>query len=252
MKISLHAVFFVGLVCFADARAQDRFLDTSKGPLGPEWVVSPGSNPSMAGGTTVPYGSGAAPNLQEALIDLNAALERLGNANPAAKAEYLPRAMAGVKQAIADVKLAIDNVDGRPTPIASTLPALPSGVGNPISGLVVVPTTKPTMASPNMDAAMASLTKAQAELNRADGSNKGIFLPRAKADLVFAMDNANAAINLANGLPASQPKAAASPVPAAAMSSGSFSAAEIGGTLVVVVVLVALIVEQVWRARNRR
>jgi hypothetical protein len=114
------------------------------------------------------------------------------------------------------------------------------------------------MSSPNMDAAMAALAKVQADLNRTDGSNKGIFLPRAKADLVFTMDNTNAAINLANGLPASQPMAAANPGALAptgldpAMPLGELTTSEIGGALLVAVVLLGIVIEQYLRSRGRR
>jgi hypothetical protein len=195
-------------------------------------------------------GSGLHPNLQNAYVALIDAQDELRTAQPDRKGDYLPRAMTGVQMALADVLLAIDNADGRPMPPASSLRKLPPGVGNAASGLTVVPLTNPKIASPHMDNAAAALNKALRYLKATTPGNKGIYLSRAEADVQFAIDNAYAAVNLANGFPPSQSKSAMNP--AQGNSAMSFSANELIGLAVLVIAAVALLLEQLFRARLGR
>jgi len=132
---------------------------------------------------------------------------------------------------------------------------LPTVLGNVTSGVTVVATTTPKVSSPNMDAAVSDLTTAQNELKQASPSDKGVFLPRAKGDVAFAMDNANAAINLANDLPATGSAMAATPVPTPVVAAAARPAVGgnqqiLWGALAVVVVIIAILVEMLLRRRH--
>ena len=197
------------------------------------------------------YRSGKYIHLEAALVALLSADQELTSAFPGKKREYLPRSILGVQQAIADVKLAMDTAAGRPTPAPPTLPSLPAGVGNASSGMVVMPTTTPKIPSPAMEAALLALATARDELARASPSDKGIFLPRAMADVTFAMDNANAAINLVNDLPAVVPTPPPAPARAPATAPGMKNNQQfLWAALAVLVVLVAIGVELLVRKRS--
>jgi len=178
----------------------------------------------------VVYGSGKYPHLQAALTALTAAQDQLGNANPAAKGIYLPRAKQGVLFAIADLKLAIDHNDGVPISSRSTLPELPTGVGNVSSGLEVVLEPKAGLNGPMMDLAQASLNAALDELKYPDPGNSGVFIQRTITDIAFTIDNANAGRNLSAGYPPYQTKAVA--------AAKSLDYKMIGGLLLGLVILI--------------
>jgi hypothetical protein len=239
MKTASRIVVFAGLISLAGAAAFGQ-------PAGSTFTFTGGIT---GGGTTTPYGTGYYPRLQTALVDLYSAQEQLGYANAADKADYLPRAILGVQTAIADVKRAADNSDGLTPPPVASLPSLPAGVGNPSSGLVIVPTATPKVPSPFMDSAIASLNDAQSQLKAATPGGKGDYLPRAIVDVAFAIDNANAAVNAANGLRPSQPNVAPSPDPA--NPGANLSVKEIGGALLAVIILLAIGVEHVLRGKGR-
>ncbi len=211
MKTTTAILLLSGGLGFTKAQAQNLTGISSGG----SFIQS---SPFAAGASMIPppYNTGRNPRLHDALAALFEAQQDLDTANPGIKKDYLPRSILGVQQAIADVEMAMDTADGRPTPVPSALPSLPAGVGNPASGLIIVPATTPKISSPNMEAALLALATAQDELTRATPGNKGIFLPRAMADVTFAMDNANAAINLVNGLPAVAPAPALAPASVAA------------------------------------
>jgi len=210
-----------------------------------------GAPPSSASGTasydpanyeSAHYGSGKYPHLQAALAALNVAEQSLGNANPAAKGIYLPRAIQGVRFAITDIKLAIDHNDGT-TITTRALPELPTGVGNMSSNLEVVLTKTPRNASPFMDMARASLIAAMNELNYSDPGNSGVFIQRAKADIAFTLDNANAGVNLANGYPPYQAKVVVTAKP--------MNYKMIGGSLVGLIILVLVTIKVFLHERRK-
>jgi len=214
MKTTLAILLLTGLFWFAGAQAQNQTGTPLRTTSMQDALIA-------SGASLIPpqYNNGEYPRLHDALAALFAAQQDLDNASAGVKKEYLPRSILGVQQAIADVELAMDTVDGRPTPAPSALFSLPAGVGNAASGLIIMPTTTPKIPSPNMEAALLALATARDELARATPGNKGIFLPRAMADVTFATDNANAAINLVNGLPAVTPTPAPAPAAAPGMKS---------------------------------
>ena len=276
MKLSSLIVFIAGAVWVADIAAQGQSVVPEASPPpssmangSPAYIpssVGTNSLPSgmtfgsgsltYIGGTgTVPYGSGKHPNLQSALVDLSDAFDNLNRAHSADKGDYLLRAMMAVQMAIADVKYTLDDDDGVPPPPESSLPSLPPGVGNPSSGLKVVLKNNLRFTSPDMDKALADLTKVQGEFNIAVHWTPPVFMARAVADVNFAVDNVNAAVNVANGYPATQPNAGAGPTPPSPVASApeaSINMAEIIGAIVIIVVLIGIIAEQVMvRAKGR-
>ena len=258
MKRTSAIVLLAGLVWFAEAKAQNQPPPPSGPPpaaTGQTMYFSGGPSAAQVyspGSASIPpeYRTGKYIHLEAALVALLNAQRELNVANGVDKAEYLPRALLGTQLAIDDVKRGMDTAAGRPTPAVSALPSLPTGVGNASSGLTIVPTATPTIPSPHMDAAIAGLTTAQNELKLASPSNKGIFLPRAVADVAFTIDNANAAINLTNSLPAAQPKPPPGLVPATPSPFVNDPRVLWGG-LMVLLVVIAIIVEQAIRRRQR-
>jgi hypothetical protein len=208
----------------------------------------------ITSGPSVVYGNGAAPHLQSTLIHLNAALNQLGSMTPLDNQGYFQRTTLGVDQAIADVKLAIDTAEGRTPSAAMTWPSLPMGLGNASSGLIVAASAHPAALSPQMESVILNLKDAMNELGVTDPSNKGIFLPRAVADVTFALDNANASMNVAAGAPAvMQPTvgitATVASAPKWAVGNNAYI---LTGLVLVIIAMVAGVAELAFRGRTKR
>lgn len=218
----------------------------------------------VGGGFTLssgmPYGSGHYPHLQRALQILQNAQQELVLARNNDKADFRDRAIFGVQMAIADVKLSIDNADLLTVPPVATLPSLPLGVGNPKSNLVVPPLANPKVTAPHMDAALALLATTMTELNATTNGNpatglgvKGDYLPRAMADVTFAVENSKAAINMVNGVPPTKPNPAA--ITDSAASSGedvNFVLIELGVAGVTVLIFAVVVVVMRLRKDYRK
>jgi hypothetical protein len=172
--------------------------------------------------SSIRYGTGNYPHLQKALVHLATAAQELNLARNDDKADYRDRAVVGVQMAIADVKRSIDHADQKSVPPVASLPALPEGLGNPQSNLVVPPLENPKISAPHMVAAIEELAGALRELRATTNGDpatgvgvKGDYLPRAIADVTFAIENSKAAINRVNGAPAEVQKASTPPAVAA-------------------------------------
>ena len=220
-------------------------------PAGPPGAIAWNGSFSLAQSPV--YGSGGSSNLDLALQALYSAQQLLASAKVGGRqGDYARRTATGLQMAIADVKLAYDTADGRPTPPDSALPHLPEGVGNTSSVLQVVPTRTLVASTPDMDGTVAALNHAMDALNHATWGNKGVFLPRAMADVRFALDNAIAAINVANGQPASLSKPGANPAPASPPLLAKMKLSTVQTTWVVLglFILLAIAFEIIWRAKR--
>ncbi len=243
MKTTRAIAFFAALFWFPCAHAQN--LSTAQTSPAPTLA----GQFAFSGANLIPpqYNTGKYPRLQGALIALFDAQQDLNAVTGGSNGEYLSRSIYGVKQAVADVELAMDTADGRPTPSPTLLPSLPPGLGNPSSGIVTRLTFTPNVPSPAMDAALLALATAQDELRRASPGNKGIFLPRAMEDVNFATSNALVAVNQVRGIPFAPPK----PAPTASPGKNGNQLMS-WGALAALVVVTALLAEMLLRKRQGR
>jgi len=250
---------WVGLV---DLSAQTQIYPASGSSTSATNIIVSSGNLTVSGGFSppgiiAPYGSGNYPHLQAALLYLLQAQEAFNEAEQGVKAQYLPRAKTGVITAISDVQWAIDHSDGKTTPTGAALSELPSGVGRADSTEMVVATINVKIASPNMEAANNFLENARNELNLAAAQPAGVFMGRALADIQFTLDNSNAAINLVNSNPATQPKppgmahASTSTSAAASTPSSNVNGNDLVGPLSLLAVLAGFGAVQLMRNRGQ-